>query len=40
MTTQQMDTVALGEVQTDEAATKLLFLVLHRTEKAWIMPPR
>jgi hypothetical protein len=23
-----------------EAATKLLFLVLNRTEKEWIMPPR
>ena len=23
-----------------EAATKLLFLVLNRSEKAWIMPPR
>ena len=25
---------------TDGAAIKLLFLVLHRAEKAWIMPPR
>ncbi|WP_233553599.1 transposase, partial [Teichococcus wenyumeiae] len=25
---------------TDETALKLLFLVLHRAEKEWIMPPR
>lgn len=25
---------------TDEAANKLLFVVLHRAELAWIMPPR
>ena len=29
-----------GHFPTDEAAIKLLFLVLHRGEKAWIMPPR
>ena len=26
--------------KTDEAAIKLLFLVLHRAEKEWIMPAR
>lgn len=31
---------ARGHFPTDEAAIKLLFLVLHRAEKAWIMPPR
>ena len=29
-----------GHFPTDEAAIKLLFLVLHRAEKEWIMPPR
>ena len=29
-----------GHFPTDEAATKLLFLVLNRSEKEWIMPPR
>jgi putative transposase len=31
---------ARGHFPTDEAAIKLLFLVLHRAEKEWIMPPR
>jgi putative transposase len=31
---------ARGHFPTDEAAIKLLFLVLHRAEKAWIMPAR
>jgi putative transposase len=31
---------ARGHFPNDEAAIKLLFLVLHRTEKAWIMPAR
>ena len=31
---------ARGHFPTDEAATKLLFLVLNRSEKEWIMPPR
>lgn len=31
---------ARGYFPTDEAALKLLFLVLHRTEKEWTMPPR
>ncbi len=31
---------ARGHFPTNEAATKLLFLVLHRAEKEWIMPPR
>ena len=31
---------ARGHFPTDEAALKLLFLVLHRTEKEWTMPPR
>jgi putative transposase len=31
---------ARGHFPTDEAALKLLFLVLNRAEKAWIMPPR
>jgi putative transposase len=31
---------ARGHFPSDEAATKLLFLVLHRSEKEWIMPPR
>jgi putative transposase len=29
-----------GHFPTDDAAMKLLFLVSHRAEKAWIMPPR
>ena len=29
-----------GHFPTDEAAIKLLFLVLHRAEKEWIIPPR
>lgn len=29
-----------GHFPTDEVAIKLLFPVLHRAEKAWIMPPR
>jgi putative transposase len=31
---------ARGHFPTDEAALKLLFLVLHRAEKEWTMPPR
>lgn len=31
---------ARGHFPNDEAATKLLFLVLNRTEKEWTMPPR
>ena len=31
---------ARGHFPTDEAALKLLFLVLNRAEKEWIMPPR
>jgi len=31
---------ARGHFPSDEAATKLLFLVLNRTEKEWTMPPR
>jgi putative transposase len=31
---------ARGHFPTDEAAIKLLFLVLHRAEKEWILPPR
>jgi putative transposase len=31
---------ARGHFPTDEAATKPLFLVLNRSEKRWIMPPR
>ena len=31
---------ARGHFPSDEAATKLVFLVLNRTEKAWKMPPR
>ena len=31
---------ARGHFPTDEAATKLLFLVLNRAEKEWRMPPR
>jgi putative transposase len=29
-----------GSFPSDEAATKLLSLVLNRSEKQWIMPPR
>ena len=29
-----------GHFPSDEAATKLLFLVLNRSEKEWMMPPR
>jgi len=29
-----------GHFPSDEAATKLLFLVLNLSEKEWIMPPR
>ena len=31
---------ARGHFPTDEAAMKLLFLVLNRAEKEWTMPPR
>ena len=31
---------ARGHFPTDEAATKLLYLVLNRSEKEWKMPPR
>ena len=31
---------ARGHFPTDEAAMKLLFLVLNRTEREWKMPPR
>src|SRR5205814_3890410 len=31
---------ARGHFPSDEAAMKLLFLVLNRAEKEWIMPPR
>ena len=31
---------ARGHFPTDEAALKLLFLVLNRSEKEWKMPPR
>jgi transposase-like protein len=31
---------ARGHFPSDEAATKLLFLVLNQYEKEWIMPPR
>jgi len=31
---------ARGHFPSDEAATKLLFLVLNRSENKWIMPPR
>jgi putative transposase len=31
---------ARGHFPSDEAAMKLLFLVLNRAEKQWIMPPR
>ena len=31
---------ARGHFPSDDAATKLLFLVLNRSEKQWMMPPR
>jgi putative transposase len=31
---------ARGHFPSEEAATKLLYLILHRTEKEWTMPPR
>lgn len=31
---------AKGHFPSDEAATKLLYLILHRSEKEWKMPPR
>ena len=31
---------ARGHFPTDEAATKLLYLALNRSEKEWKMPPR
>ena len=31
---------ARGHFPSDDAATKLLFLVLNRSKKQWIMPPR
>ena len=31
---------ARGHFPTDEAAMKLLFLILNRSEKEWRMPPR
>src|ERR1051325_6873509 len=31
---------ARGHFPSDEAATKLLFLVLNRSENEWTMPPR
>ena len=31
---------ARGHFPTDDAALKLIFLVLHRTEKQWTMPTR
>lgn len=31
---------ARGHFPTDEAATKLLYLILNRSEKEWKMPPR
>jgi putative transposase len=31
---------ARGHFPTDDAALKLLYLVLNRTEKEWTMPPR
>ncbi len=41
--TQQLQRSAVrarGHFPTDEAALKLLYLVLNRTEKEWTMPPR
>jgi len=31
---------ARGHFPSDDAATKLLFLMLNRSEKQWMMPPR
>jgi putative transposase len=31
---------ARGHFPSEEAATKLLYLILHRSEKEWTMPPR
>jgi putative transposase len=31
---------AKGHFPSDEAASKLLYLILHRSEKQWVMPPR
>ena len=31
---------ARGHFLSEEAATKLLYLILHRSEKEWAMPPR
>ena len=31
---------AWGHFPSDEAATKLLYLILNRSEKEWKMPPR
>jgi len=31
---------ARGHFPTDDAATKLLYLILNRSEKEWKMPPR
>jgi len=31
---------ARGHFPSDEAATKLLYLILNRSEKEWRMPPR
>jgi putative transposase len=31
---------AWGHFPSDEAATKLLYLILNRSEKEWRMPPR
>ncbi|MET3763071.1 transposase-like protein [Sphingomonas sp. UYEF23] len=31
---------ARGHFPSDEAATKLLYLILNRSEKEWKMPPR
>lgn len=33
-------TRARGHFPSDEAATKLLYLILNRSEKEWKMPPR
>ena len=29
-----------GHFPSDEAAAKLLYLILNRSEKEWVMPPR
>ena len=31
---------ARGHFPSDEAAAKLLYLILNRSEKEWVMPPR